>query len=108
MDKFAIYPNPFYSYAHSSLVSGQKNLTLVESLQNKPHFPLLQPARSVNVIIVNDNSADTSANFPDGSELYQTQMEAQLAGLRKMPVIPPSSHFRKQRLQYPPDFLRPQ
>ena len=92
-DEYAVYPNPFYNYQHSSLVAGQQTLTLVdggESLQNNPLFPLLQPARNVSVIIVNDNSADTSANFPDGSELHQTYLQAQLAGLTKMPAIPPT------------------
>ena len=108
MDEYAIYPNPFYNYVHSSLVSGQKNLTLVdggESLQNNPLFPLLQPSRSVNVILVNDNSADTSANFPDGSELYQTYMQAQKAGLTKMPVIPPSSTFISKGYNIRPTFF---
>ncbi len=55
-------------------MQAQPELTLVdggESHQNNPLFPLLEPARSVGVILVNDNSADTSGNFPDGSELYQ-------------------------------------
>ena len=92
-DEYAVYPNPFYNYQHSSLVTSQQTLTLVdggESLQNNPLFPLLQPARNVGVIIVNDNSADTSANFPDGSELHQTYLQAQLAGLTKMPAVPPT------------------
>ena len=108
MDEYAIYPNPFYNYAHSSLVSGQKNLTLVdggESLQNNPLFPLLQPSRSISVILVNDNSADTSANFPNGSELYQTYMQAQMAGLTKMPVIPPSSTFVSKGYNIRPTFF---
>lgn len=90
-DEYAVYPNPFYNYAHSSLVSGQTSLTLVdggESDENNPLFPLLQPSRNVGVIIVNDNSADTSANFPDGSELHQTYIQSLSAGLTKMPVIP--------------------
>ena len=90
-DEYAVYPNPFYNYQHSALVSAQQTLTLVdggESHQNNPLFPLLQPARNIGVIIVNDNSADTSANFPDGSELYQTYIQAQAAGLTKMPLIP--------------------
>ena len=108
MDEYAVYPNPFYNYPHSSLVSGQKNLTLVdggESNQNNPLFPLLQPSRNINVIIVNDNSADTSANFPDGSELYQTYMQAQLAGLTKMPTIPPPSVFLANGYNIRPTFF---
>lgn len=108
MDEYAPYPNPFYKYNHSTLVQAQTELTLVdggESHQNNPLFPLLQPARSVGVILVNDNSADTSANFPDGSEIYQTYVQAQLAGLTKMPVIPPSATFLSQGLNQKPTFF---
>lgn len=108
MDEYAIYPNPFYQYTHSSLVSGQAELTLAdggESNQNNPLFPLIQPARAVGVILVNDNSADTATNFPDGSELYQTYMQAQLAGLTKMPVIPPPSTFMSHGFDKRPTFF---
>ena len=108
MDEFATYPNPFYKYAHSTLVQAQTELTLVdggESHQNNPLFPLLEPARSVGVILVNDNSADTSGNFPDGSELYQTYMQAQLAGLTKMPIIPPTATFLSEGLNQKPTFF---
>ena len=108
MDEYAIYPNPFYEYTHSSLVSGQAELTLAdggESHQNNPLFPLIRPARAVGVILVNDNSADTATNFPDGSELYQTYMQAQLAGLTKMPVIPPPSTFMSQGFDKRPTFF---
>ena len=108
MDEYALYPNPFYQYAHSSLVTNQKTLTLVdggESLQNNPLFPFLQPSRSIDVILVNDNSADTSANYPNGSELYQTYMQAQLAGLTKMPVIPAPSIFVSQGYNIRPTFF---
>lgn len=108
MDEYALYPNPFYQYAPSSLVSAQQTLTLVdggESHQNNPLFPFLQPSRAIDVILVNDNSADTSANFPDGSEIYQTYQQAQLAGLTRMPVIPPSSVFLAQGYNVRPTFF---
>lgn len=108
MDEYATYPNPFYKYTHSTLVQAQPELTLVdggESHQNNPLFPLLEPARSVGVILVNDNSADTSGNFPDGSELYQTYTQAQLAGLTKMPVIPPAATFLGEGLNQKPTFF---
>lgn len=92
-DEYAVYPNPFYKYAHSTLVSAQDTLTLAdggESNQNNPLFPLLQPSRHVGVTIVNDNSADTSTNFPDGRELHQTYLQSLSAGFTKMPVIPPT------------------
>lgn len=79
-DLYGSYPNPFYNYKSSTgtvnaqnNVAGQVNLALVdggEALQNNPLFPLLQPARNIDVILVNDNSADISGtNFPNGSEV---------------------------------------
>ena len=65
-EEYAVYPNPFKNYKPSTLVSGQAELDLVdggEALQNNPIWPLLH--RAVDVIIVNDNSADTSNNFPN-------------------------------------------
>jgi Lysophospholipase catalytic domain len=50
-----------------TLVYTQAELDLVDSgeaLQNNPIWPLLH--RVVDVIIVNDNSADTSQNWPNG------------------------------------------
>jgi lysophospholipase len=38
-EEYAVYPNPFYNYNHSSLVSAQTELDLVgggEALQNNP------------------------------------------------------------------------
>ena len=108
MDEYALYPNPFYQYAHSSSVTAQKTLALVdggESHQNNPLFPFLQPSRGIDVILVNDNSADTSTNFPDGSEIYQTYQQAQLAGLTRMPVIPPSSVFLAKGYNIRPTFF---
>lgn len=107
-DEYAVYPNPFYQYSHSSLVASQKNLTLVdgaETGQNNPLFPFLQPSRSIDVILVNDNSANTPANYPDGSDLYQTYTQAQKAGLTKMPVIPPSSVFLAKGYNVRPAFF---
>ncbi|KAK1081376.1 hypothetical protein LTR48_007494, partial [Friedmanniomyces endolithicus] len=51
------------------------------------------PARSVDVLIINDNSADTPDNFPNGTEIQQTYLNAQAAGLHKMPFIPDVSTF---------------
>lgn len=66
-DLFAVYPNPFYHYAHSSAVQDDAVLTLAdggEAGQNVPVWPLIQPARNIDVLILNDNSADTTDNFP--------------------------------------------
>lgn len=106
-EEYAVYPNPFQNYPRSSLVSGQSELSLVdggEAGQNNPIFPLLQPSRGLDVIIVNDNSADAD-NFPDGSEILQTYQRSITAGLTKMPFIPPVSTFTAQGLNKRPTFF---
>lgn len=106
-DEYAVYPNPFHNYARSSLITAQTELSLVdggEARQNNPIFPLLQPARGVGVIIVNDNSADAN-NFPDGSEILQTYVQSQIAGLTKMPYIPPVATFVSEGLNMRPTFF---
>lgn len=90
-DIFAAYPNPFYKYANSTLVSAETELYLVdggEEDSNVPLWPLIQSARDVDVIIMGDNSADTTYNYPNGTELVVTYQQAQLAGLTRMPFIP--------------------
>lgn len=90
-DVYAIYPNPFHGYARSTLVSTELELDLAdggESNQNNPIWPFIQPERDVDVLIVNDNSADTRDNFPDGTEIRTTYLRAQQVGLSKMPFIP--------------------
>ena len=107
-DEYAVYPNPFYKYAASPLVSSQTDLFLAdggEAHQNNPIFPFLQPSRAVDAIIVNDNSADTSDNFPDGSEILTTYQQAQSAGLTRMPFIPPVATFLAEGLNKRPTFF---
>ncbi|KAF2481690.1 lysophospholipase [Neohortaea acidophila] len=100
-DLFALYENPFYNYKSSSLVSNLTQLTLSdggEAGQNNPIWPFIQPARDVDVLIVNDNSADTDGNLPNGTEIYQTYLNAQQFGLKKMPYIPPVNTFVSEGL----------
>jgi lysophospholipase len=100
-DQFGVYPNPFYHYPRSTLVKGEKELTLSDggqSLQNIPIWPFLQPERHVNVLIANDNSADTVDNFPNGTEIHQTYVRAQAVGLKKMPFIPDVGTFVSEGL----------
>ncbi|WPH02742.1 lysophospholipase [Acrodontium crateriforme] len=95
-DLFAVYPNPFYHYPHASTVQNDYLLTLSdggEAGQNVPIWPLIQPARAIDILILNDNSADTSDNFPNGTEIHQTYLNAQVANLSKMPYIPDVATF---------------
>lgn len=69
-------PNPFYQYNPSSNPGAQaRTLHLVdggEDNQNIPFHPLIQPARSVDVIFAVDASADTTHHWPNGSALVNT------------------------------------
>jgi lysophospholipase len=76
-----------------------------EALQNNPIFPMLEPARGVDVLLVNDNSADTSNNFPNGSEILTTYVQSLNAGLTKMPVIPSVETFIAEGLNTRPTFF---
>jgi lysophospholipase len=103
-DEFAVYPNPFHNYPSSPSISSQTELYLVDgglSNQNNPIWPFIQAARgpgTIDILLVNDNSADTSDNFPNGTEIYNTYVRAQQVGLTRMPVIPPVSTFVSQGL----------
>jgi lysophospholipase len=105
-DLYAAYPNPFYNCSGSPLVSEQLELDLVdggETLQSNPIWPLLH--RAVDVIIVNDNSADTNTGFPNGSEIFTTYQQARNAGLYRMPVIPSPEVFLSNGLNQRPTFF---
>lgn len=93
---YATFPNPFYKSLTSALVETQPELYLVDGgdgNQNNPIWPFLQPARNVDILIVNDNSADTDDYFPNGTEILHTYVQAQAAGLTRMPFIPSVSEF---------------
>lgn len=106
-DEFAVYPNPFYNYNSSSGVPNPANpiweqteLRLVdggEAMQNNPIWPFLQPARGVDVLLVNDNSADAN-NFPNGSEILTTYVQSFNHNLTRMPSIPSVDTFISQGL----------
>lgn len=107
-DLYAVYPNPFYNYQSptgvynsADPVSAQTELDLVdggEALQNNPIFPMLQPARGIDVLLVNDNSADTSNNFPNGSEILTTYVQTFNHNLTRMPYIPSVDTFISEGL----------
>lgn len=107
-DEYAVYPNPFYQTSSSSLVASQQSLYLVdggEALQNNPIWPFIQNnGRLADVLVVNDNSADMN-NFPNGSEILTTYVQAQAAGLSRMPFIPPVATFLSQGLNRRPTFF---
>ncbi|KAM3416900.1 Lysophospholipase [Cercospora zeina] len=100
-DLFGIYPNPFFNYSRSTTVTNNKLITMADggsAGQNVPIWPFIQPARPVDILIANDNSADTTDNFPNGTEIRQTYENAQAAGLTRMPFIPDVAEFVSQGL----------
>jgi lysophospholipase len=95
-DLFGLYRNPFYNYNRSSRVAADTELTLLDggfSDQVNPIWPFIVDERDVDVLIVNDNTADTANNFPNGSSIHQTYLQAQIAGLSKMPFVPDPDTF---------------
>ncbi|KNG80620.1 hypothetical protein ANOM_011136 [Aspergillus nomiae NRRL 13137] len=107
-DFFAVFSNPFKGYKSATmelntanLITEQEKLHLVdggEALQNNPIWPMLQPARGVDVIFVNDNSADTNDNWPNGTEILTTYTQSFNQGLTRMPYIPEVATFIKKGL----------
>jgi len=100
-DLFGLYNNPWYNYERSSRVSADKQLLLLDggfSNQVSPIWPFIVDERPTDVLIVNDNSADTEDNFPDGASIIQTYVQAQVAGLTRMPFIPDNSTFLNEGL----------
>jgi lysophospholipase len=100
-DLFALYQNPFYNYSRSTRVSEDKELLLLDggfSDQVNPIWPFIVDERDVDILIVNDNSADTPDNFPNGLSIHQTYVQAQADGLSKMPFIPVNTTFITQGL----------
>ncbi|KAK5104725.1 Lysophospholipase 1 [Lithohypha guttulata] len=112
-DDIADYePNPFFgwnptgnSYNHEAT-----SLSLVDGgldNQNIPLHPLIQPARQLDVIFANDNSADTSTNWPNGSSLVQTyarQFEP-IGNGTAFPYVPDTNTFINLGLNNRPTFF---
>ena len=103
---YAPYPNPFQGFESSSLVAGQSELQLADggiADQGNPIWPFLH--RDIDVIIVNDNNADTTLNYPNGSEILVTYLVANAAGLTRMPPIPSAATFVSEHLNQKPTFF---
>jgi len=103
----AVYPNPFQGSAQSPKDSPLSDLNFVdggETSQNIPLWPLIQPVRKVDVIFASDNSADTTTNFPNGTQLMTTYKQATLVGL-PFPFIPDANTFVSQGLNIRPTFF---
>jgi len=105
---YGIYPNPFQGYA-SSATADEPNLFLVdgsESGQIIPLWPLLQPARGLDLIIAWSGGGETYPNnWQNGTDLIDTANAAAANGL-KFPKVPSSGvTFVDQGLNLLPTFF---
>lgn len=105
-------PNPFYGWnpTGNSYNFDKTSLTLVDGgldNQNVPLHPLIQPHRQADVIFANDNSADTSNNWPNGSSLAQTYQRslAAIANSTAFPHVPDTNTFINLGLNTRPTFF---
>lgn len=94
-DDIADYqPNPFYGWMNDTNYNANSSqLTLVdggEDLQNIPFYPLIQPARAVDVIFAIDSSADNVYSWPNGTSLVATFERSQqpIANGTGFPYVP--------------------
>jgi lysophospholipase len=106
---FGLFPNPFQGRRDSPEVSSLSTLELVDGgvgvgYQGNPIWPFLHRP-DVDVIVVNENSADTSENYPDGTQIVNTYKAAKAAGLTRMPTIPPVETFVSKKLNQKPTFF---
>lgn len=109
----AVYdPNPFYdtSVGTSSNLAGNETLVLVdggEDGQNVPLWPLIQPARDVDVVFAFDNSADTDGYWPNGTSLIKSY-ERQFVNAGNgtiFPYVPDANSFINLNLTAKPTFF---
>lgn len=106
LDEYGVVPNPFYNFSFAPQVAADQNLYLIGGQQgdrDNPLWPLIQPEREIDVIIVNDNSDQLGGNnLPNGSQLYSTYQRALQFGLSRMPPIPRAETFVSQNLNQNP------
>lgn len=103
-------PNPFYGYTGEGnvQVTDLRNITLVDGgldNENVPLWPLVEPARDLDVIIAIDSSADVT-NWPNASALYQTSLRAQYPTYNHyaFPVMPDTNTVVNRGLNTRPVF----
>ncbi|KAG8863876.1 hypothetical protein FRB97_005185, partial [Tulasnella sp. 331] len=87
--------NPFYGMNTSAIdpvAASQKELLLVdgsETGQENPLWPIIQPERAVDFIVVSDAcGSELSSGWMNGTNLYNSYTSAKAAGL-PFPTIPP-------------------
>jgi len=105
--------NPFYHYHNETNANAQsRTLFLVdggEDLQNIPLHPLIQSARSVDVIFAIDSSADTQNSWPNGTSMVATYRRSLdptgIANGTVFPSVPDQNTFVNLGLNTRPTFF---
>lgn len=104
---FGRVPNPFKGFNgtgdETAEVFAVDELYMVDGgimTHNDPIAPLLEPARDVSVIFLNDNSADSVDNFPTGQGLEDVRNYLQnITRINsRMPTIPDTEVFAAKGL----------
>ena len=111
-DDIAQYaPNPFFGWNNgSNPSSASTELDLVDGgldLQNIPLHPLIQPARSVDVIFAVDSSADTTYSWPNGTAVRASydRTHGAIANGTLFPPVPDDRTFLALGLNARPTFF---
>ena len=106
----SLVPNPFYGYRGdgSVQITDLRNITLVDGgldNENVPLWPLVEPARDLDVVVAIDSSADIT-NWPNASALHQTSLRAQNAVYHRyaFPSIPDTNTVINRGLNTRPVF----
>ncbi|PSR82494.1 lysophospholipase [Coniella lustricola] len=106
---YGIVPNPFRGFASTtnstaSSVADLDTLYMVDGgvpNHNDPILPLLEPSRNISVIFVNDNSADTTEDKPDGAAVYAAWAATQTGRLAgRFPAVPAVGNFSTKEAQF--------
>lgn len=104
---FGRVPNPFKGFNGSGDETAEvfaiDELYMVDGglmTRNDPIAPLLEPARNVSVIFLNDNSADNDLSFPTGEGLKDASIYVQnITRINsRMPTVPDVATFAAQGL----------
>ncbi|CEH18904.1 lysophospholipase plb1 [Ceraceosorus bombacis] len=105
----SVVPNPF-SGLENRQVASQNNITLVDGGEdgaNIPFWPLIQPARNLDLVVGVDSSADVS-DWPNGTAIRETFLRASgnpAFSDVSFPMIPTQATFVNRGLNTRPTFF---
>ncbi|KAG9013268.1 hypothetical protein FRB93_000791 [Tulasnella sp. JGI-2019a] len=103
--------NPFYGWKSNAITGGaelQKQLVLLdgsETGQENPIWPLIQPVRKLDFIVVSDNcGSELSTGWMNATSFRNTYLSAKLAGV-PFPVLPSVNTFLNMNYTSKPVFF---